>query len=49
MKLHYDIKLKVVDTPQGKKFATQVCFDRQHHVHQHAMPEHNKLPNLTSL
>ena len=24
MKLHYDIKLEVVDTPQGKKFATQV-------------------------
>ncbi|KAA6422107.1 hypothetical protein WJX79_010659 [Trebouxia sp. C0005] len=23
MKLHYDIKLRVVDTPQGKKFATQ--------------------------
>ena len=25
-KLHYDIKLNVVDTPQGKKFATQVGF-----------------------
>lgn len=49
MKLHYDIKLKVVDTPQGKKFATQVCLDRQRHVHQHALPEHSKLPNLKSL
>lgn len=27
MKLHYDIKLRVVDTPQGKKFATQVRLD----------------------
>lgn len=30
MKLHYDIKLQIVDTPAGKKFSTQVSVVHLH-------------------